>query len=150
MCIKTIKTLTFSGSVSRWEPLKIRVPRDSQQNHIRTASAKSAVQSILSWFERTITRFDNIKGKFERTIPRFDSINGKFERTIPRVDNIKGKFERTITRFDSAKNKFERTIPRFDSIKGKFERTNPRFDDKVVKDRHIIDPTECVRPIFNM
>ena len=46
LCIKTIKTLTFSGSVSRWESLKIRVLRDSQQNHILTASAKSAPQSI--------------------------------------------------------------------------------------------------------
>jgi hypothetical protein len=34
LCIKTLKTLTFSGRVNRWEPLKISVSRDSQQNHV--------------------------------------------------------------------------------------------------------------------
>ena len=46
LCIKTIKTLTLSGSVSRWETLKISVPRDSQPNHVRMASAKKASQSV--------------------------------------------------------------------------------------------------------
>ena len=46
LCIKTFKTLTFSGCLSRWETLKIRVPRDSQQNHVWTVSAKPALQSI--------------------------------------------------------------------------------------------------------
>ena len=32
LCIKPLKTLTFSERVSRWEPLKISAHRDSQQN----------------------------------------------------------------------------------------------------------------------
>jgi hypothetical protein len=46
LCIKPLKTLTFSRLVSRWEPLKISIPRDSQQNRVWTVSAKSASQSV--------------------------------------------------------------------------------------------------------
>ena len=47
------------------------------------------------WFERTIPRFDRVKGEFERTNPRFDSMKSKFERTIPRFDSevVKTKFK---------------------------------------------------------
>ena len=46
LCIKTLKTLIFSGIVSRWETLKISAHRDSQQNHVRRVSAKWASQSV--------------------------------------------------------------------------------------------------------
>jgi hypothetical protein len=46
LCIKTFKTLTFSGRVSRWEPLKISAHRDSQQKRVWMASAKKASQSV--------------------------------------------------------------------------------------------------------